>query len=287
MLPRMTAAYTQSFARGLSPRGFHNITYNVWGRADAPRTVVCVHGLVRNAHDFDTIAAALSDRARVVCIDVVGRGDSDDLPDPTLYAYPQYLADMAVVLAAINATEVDWIGTSMGGLIGMVLAAQPGTPIRRLILNDVGPFIPAAALARIAAYIGNPPRLPDLATAEAYIRKIYQNTGPCTDADFAALARHSVRPHPDGGFRMNYDPTIAQNFATLKADVDLWPVYDQIKCPTLVLRGANSDVLDAATATVMTTRGAHAELITIPGIGHCPALMDANQIGLVRNFLGV
>lgn len=287
MLLIMTVSSIQRFARGLSPRGFHTIAYQVWGRPDAPRTVVCVHGLVRNAHDFDTIAAALADQARVVSIDVVGRGDSDDLGDPTLYAYPQYLADMAVVLAAIDAAEVDWIGTSMGGLLGMVLASQPGTPIRRLVLNDVGPFVPATALARIAAYIGNPPRLPDLATAEAYIRKIYQNTGPCTDSDFAALARHGIRPHPDGGFRMNYDPAIAQNFATLKTDVDLWPVYDQIKCPTLVLHGANSDVLDAATATAMTARGPRAKLVTIPGIGHCPALMDADQIGQVRSFLGL
>ncbi len=281
----MTASPAQKYLLGLSPRGFHNIAYQVWGRPDAARTVVCVHGLVRNAHDFDTIAAALADTARIICVDIPGRGASDDLGDPSYYAYPQYLADMTALLARLDVAEVDWIGTSMGGLIGMLLAAQPRTPIRRLVLNDVGPFLPATAIARIAAYISNPPHLPDLAAAEAYVRKIYQNVGPCTDADRAAFTRHSIRPHPDGGFRLRYDPGIAQNFAAATADVNLWPVYDQIKCPTLVLRGALSDVLDAATATAMTERGPRAELITVPDIGHYPALMDAAQIATVRKFL--
>ena len=217
----------QKFVSGLNPRGFHRIAYFEWGRTDAARTIVCVHGLTRNAHDFDRLAGVLAGSARVICVDVAGRGDSDDLADPSLYAYPQYLADMAVVLARLDVAEVDWVGTSMGGLIGMLLAAQPRTPIRRLVLNDVGPFLPAAAIERIATYVGNTPPLPDMQAVEAHFRRIYQNTGPCTDADFRLVMQHSIRPAPGGGYALKYDPAIVQNFAAVKGDVDLWAVYDQ------------------------------------------------------------
>ena len=276
----------QRYVHGLSARGFHKIAYTVWGPRRPRRTVVCVHGLTRNARDFDRLAAALAAADhRVVCVDVVGRGASDDLRDTTLYAYPQYLADMTVLLARLGITQADWIGTSMGGLIGILLAAQPKTPIRRLVLNDVGPFIPAEAMARIAAYISAAPQLADEAEAEAYLRKIYRNTGPCTDADWQAMARHSITPAPEGGVRLRYDPAIAQNFASYKGDVDLWSYYDAIRCPTLLLRGALSDVLPAETAQEMTRRGPRAELFTVPGIGHFPALMDSTQIERVQEFL--
>lgn len=276
----------QKFVYGLSARGFHKIAYTVWGKATAARTIVCVHGLTRNARDFDRLAAALAaSGARVVCIDVVGRGASDDLRDPTLYAYPQYLSDMAVVLARLGTKQVDWVGTSMGGLIGIILAAQPQSPIRRLILNDVGPFIPAAAMARIAHYITAVPPLPDFASALHYIQTIYRNTGPCTAADYQAMTEHSIVALPSGGYRLRYDPAIAQNFAAIKGDVDLWGFYDAITCPTLLLRGALSDVLTATTATEMTQRGPRAQLVTIPDIGHFPALMDTGQIDLVQKFL--
>lgn len=282
MLGRMR----QKYVYGLSARGFHKIAYYVWGKATAARTIVCVHGLTRNARDFDRLAAALAAQGnRVVCVDVVGRGASDTLRDPALYAYPQYLADMTVVLARLGAAQVDWVGTSMGGLIGIILAAQPQSPIRRLVLNDVGPFIPAAAMARIAHYITAVPPLPDAAAALAYIRTIYRNTGPCTEADYQAMARHSIVPLPGGGYRLRYDPAIAQNFAAIKGDVDLWAYYDAITCPTLLLRGALSDVLTAETAAQMTTRGPRARLVTIPAIGHFPALMDAAQIATLQEFL--
>ena len=268
----------QKYVYGLSARGFHKIAYTVWGKATAARTAVCVHGLTRNARDFDRLAAALAATGyRVVCIDVVGRGASDDLRDPALYGYPQYLADMTVVLARLGAPQIDWIGTSMGGLIGIILAAQPQSPIRRLVLNDVGPFIPASAMARIAHYIA----------ALAYIQTIYRNTGPCTPADYQAMTDHSIVALPHGGYRLRYDPAIAQNFAAIKGDVDLWGYYDAIPCPTLLLRGALSDVLTAETATLMTQRGPRAKLVTIPEIGHFPALMDAAQISLVQDFLAL
>ncbi len=174
----------------------------------------------------------------------------------------------------------------MGGLIGMMLAAQPQSPIRRLVLNDIGPFLPHTATARIAEYISNIPPLPDYATAEAYVRKLYRLTGPCSDADYQAMAKHSIIPLPAGGYTLNYDPAIAPGFAAIKADLDLWPYYDNIPCPTLVLRGALSDVLTAETAEAMPQRGPKAQLVTIPEIGHYPALMDTAQIALVQEFLG-
>ena len=275
----------KKFFHGLSARGFHRLAYYEWGAADATRTVVCVHGLTRNARDFDVLAASLASDCRVICIDIVGRGDSDWLSDPSLYAYPQYLADMTALLARLGTAQVDWIGTSMGGLIGILLAAQPRTPISRLVLNDVGPFIGSAAMARIASYISQPPVLPDMAAALAYIRTIYQNTGPCTDADYQTMTETSIRPLPDGGFALRYDPAIAVNFAALSGDLDLWPYYDRISCPTLVLRGAQSDVLTDETAAAMTRRGPQAQLVVIPGIGHYPALRDAKQINIVTKFL--
>ncbi len=275
----------QKFIHGLSARGFHRLAYYEWGAADATRTVVCVHGLTRNARDFDVLAAALAADCRVICVDIVGRGDSDWLSDPSLYAYPQYLADMTALLARLGTAQVDWIGTSMGGLIGILLAAQPRTPISRLVLNDVGPFIGSAAMARIASYISQPPVLPDMAAASAYIRTIYQNTGPCTDADYQTMTETSIRPLSDGGFALRYDPAIAVNFAALSGDLDLWPYYDRISCPTLVLRGAQSDVLTDETAAAMTRRGPQAQLVVIPTIGHYPALRDAKQINIVTKFL--
>ncbi len=275
----------KKFFHGLSARGFHRLAYYEWGAADATRTVVCVHGLTRNARDFDVLAASLASDCRVICIDIVGRGDSDWLSDPSLYAYPQYLADMTALLARLGTAQVDWIGTSMGGLIGILLAAQPRTPISRLVLNDVGPFIGSAAMARIASYISQPPVLSDMAAALAYIRTIYQNTGPCTDADYQTMTETSIRPLPDGGYALQYDPAIAVNFAALSGDLDLWPYYDRISCPTLVLRGAQSDVLTDETAAAMTRRGPQAQLVVIPGIGHYPALRDAKQIDIVTKFL--
>jgi pimeloyl-ACP methyl ester carboxylesterase len=283
---RYSAFMQQKFVYGLNARGFHKIAYYVWGGRNATRTVVCVHGLTRNARDFDRLAASLAaEKMRVICIDVVGRGASDWLSDPSLYAYPQYLSDMAVVLARLAIKQVDWVGTSMGGLIGILLAAQPNSPIKRLILNDVGPFIPASSMERISTYINALPVMPDYASAAAYLRRIYHNTGPCTEADHQAMALHSIRPLPQGGFGLRYDPAIAHNFAAIKGDVDLWAVYDAIKCPTLLLRGAISDVLPEATARSMTERGPRAQCLTIPAIGHYPALMDSVQIEAIKKFL--
>ncbi|WP_374448345.1 alpha/beta fold hydrolase [Stella sp.] len=274
------------FVSCLGAKGFHRMAWHVWpGPAGRP-PLVCVHGLTRNGRDFDMLAAALSRSRTVICPDIVGRGDSDRLRDPAEYGYPRYMADTATLIARLGAERVDWVGTSMGGFLGMLLAALPGQPIRRLVLNDVGPFIPQAALEQIGTYVGRDPHFPDLAAAEAYQRTVAAGFGRLTDAEWAHMARHMTRPDPAGGLRLAYDPGIAHPFRTQPVkDVDIWPVYDRIRVPTLVLRGAESGLLLAETAAQMTERGPKAELRTIPACAHAPALMAADQIALVAEFL--
>lgn len=272
---------------GLSATGFHRLAYTEWGERGAARTVVCVHGLTRNGRDFDILAAALAARGhRVACPDVVGRGRSDWLADAAGYGYPQYLADMNALIARLGVTAIDWVGTSMGGLIGMMMAAQPKTPIRRLVINDVGPLVPLAALERLAAYLGRDPHFPDLDAAEAHIREIHAPFGNLSDAQWRHLTEHSMKRVEDSGYRFRYDPRLKEAFQTLPdADVDLWPVWDAIRVPTLALRGAQSDLLLPETATAMTDRGPKAEIVEIPGCGHAPALMDDAQIAIIRDWL--
>ena len=270
----------------LGPHGFHELAYTEWGDPDHEHVVVCVHGLTRNGRDFDVLASRLATRCRVLCPDVAGRGHSEWLQHKADYAYPTYLADMAALVARSSARQVDWVGTSMGGLIGTFLAATPGTPIRRMVVNDVGPFIPRAALERIAAYVGTDPRFADLAEAEAYLRRVHAPFGPLSDEQWHHLATHGTRPRSEGGFGLAYDPGIAEAFRGGVADVDLWPVWDRVGCEVLVVRGAESDLLDAATAQRMVEAlGARARLIEFAGIGHAPAFMAADQIAAVESFL--
>ncbi len=272
----------------LSPAGFHDMAYVEWGDPDNPRVLVCVHGLTRCGRDFDFLARAMADRYRVVCPDVVGRGRSDWLRDKSHYAIPQYCADMVTLLARLNAATVHWVGTSMGGLIGMALAAQPGSPLSRLVMNDVGPVLTAAAVARIGEYVGNAPRFASMDQAEAFVRFVSVPFGALTDEQWRHLTVHTMRPVAGGGFEMAYDPGIAEPFRQAMGqggDVELWPIYDAVRCPTLLLRGAQSDLLSAATAGRMAERGPRARVVEIPGVGHAPVLMDAGQIGVVRDFL--
>ncbi len=270
---------------GLSAAGFHRVAYTQWGRDDAP-AVLCVHGLTRNGRDFDPLALALADRRRVACPDVVGRGKSAWLANPALYGYPQYCADMAALIARMGVDRVDWVGTSMGGLIGMTLAAQPNSPIRRLVINDVGPLISKVGLQRIADYVGKDPVFEDVAAVEAYLRFTLMGFGRLTDGQWRHLAEHSARQRPDGLLGLAYDPGIAHAFtAQPMQDVDLWTLWDRVTCPVLVLRGADSDLLTAETAEEMTRRGPGARIIEIPHTGHAPALMSEEQIAVVRSFL--
>ena len=292
---------------GLSASGFHRIFYADWGDPSSERVVICVHGLSRNCRDFDFLAEALAADFRIVCPDVAGRGRSDWLANKDEYVYPQYLADMNALIARVSAPpaatgwlgklacllrrrhgsrQIYWVGTSMGGMLGMLLAAMPGSPIRKLVVNDVGPFIPKASLERIGAYIGKDPRFKTYEELEAYVRVISAPFGPLTDAQWRHLTMHGAKQHDDGSWGMCYDPGIGTPFRkTAPADVDLWKYWDAIRCPTLILRGAESDLLLKTTATEMKNRGPQPRLVEFAGVGHAPMLMAEDQIRVVRDFL--
>lgn len=268
--------------RGLSRTGFHWMAYVAWGLPNDLPPVVCVHGLTRNGRDFDRLAAALAPDRHVICPDVVGRGVSDWLRDPAGYGTPQYAADLTALIAHLGVEQVDWVGTSMGGLIGMAMAAQPGTPIRRLVLNDIGPFVPRQALERLASYVGKDPSFADLAELEAYLRQINTGIGQLDAESWRHFARFAQRPLPDGRLGLAYDPAIIRGFASPPVDVDLSGLWKAIACPVLVLRGTESDLLLAETARAMSAK---AEVIEFPGIGHWPPLMTPEQIEPVRAWL--
>lgn len=272
------------------PGGTHRMQFTEWGDAANPRVLLCVHGLTRCGRDFDDLAQAMADHYRVVCPDVAGRGRSDWLPDPGLYSLPQYAADMLTLIAALAPQQLDWVGTSMGGLIGMGIAASAASPIRRLVLNDVGPVLTAVSLKRIGQYLGNAPRFDSYAQIEGFVRAVSPGFGPLTDAQWQHLTTHVIRRADDGKFEFLYDPAIAVSYvdaliASGGQDIDFWPLYDMIACPTLLLRGATSDLLTRETAEAMTQRGPRAQLIEIPGVGHAPTLMAPAQIDSVRRFL--
>ena len=274
----------------LDSRGLHRMAYWEWGDPANPRVLVCVHGLSRQGRDFDTLAAAMSDVYRVVCPDVVGRGRSDWLTDAMGYNLPAYVADMVSLLARLNAGTLHWLGTSMGGLIGLGLAALPGSPVARLVLNDVGPAIAPAALQRIGAYLGQPAHWASEDQAADALWAISQGFGPHSREQWLALTRPQLQP--DGaGFKPRYDPAIAVPFRLITPDLArvgealLWQSYDRLSCPTLLLRGAESDLLSRATAQAMTERGPRARLVEFAGVGHAPTLVQPDQVQVVREFL--
>jgi pimeloyl-ACP methyl ester carboxylesterase len=272
----------------ISQHRFHKLAYTEWGNRDSERVIVCVHGLTRQARDFDFLAMELAQRGYfVVCPDLVGRGKSGWLANPEDYALPQYAVDMTVLIARLGAQEVDWIGTSLGGLIGIVLAGMPQSPIRRMVINDIGPYLPWAALRRIGEYLQHvPSSFRDLGQAEAYFREVHAVFGNLTDLAWAHLTKHSVMKETGGSFRLHYDPEIAKAFrASLSYNLNLWGYWDAIRLPPLVLRGADSDLLLPHTAAEMTKRGPGAEVVEIEGCGHAPALMDRDQIEIVTRWL--
>lgn len=274
----------------LSTAGFHHMAYVEWGDAANPKVLVCVHGLTRCSRDFDFLAQALADDYRVVCPDVVGRGRSDWLRNKSMYGLQQYCADMTTLLARLNVETVHWVGTSMGGLIGMVMASQPDSPVTRLVLNDVGPMITVASLVRIGEYLGNAPRFDGIEQAEAFVRIVSAPFGRFSDEQWRHLTVHVTRAAADGKVEFAYDPGIVVHFRELKEsgggrDIELWPYYDGIACPTLLLRGETSDLLTHDAALQMSRRGPCAKLVEVPGVGHAPMLMDDSQVAPVRDFL--
>ncbi len=264
--------------------------YTEWGAAENPRVVICVHGLTRLGRDFDRLARALKAEYRVVCPDIVGRGRSDFLRDPMHYGVPQYVADMVTLIARLDVEHADWVGTSMGGLIGIALAGQNDSPIRRLVLNDVGPRLDSAAIARIGEYVGVPMSFASVDQAVDYISMIAAPFGLTQRKDWRELVEPGLKREAER-WSLHYDTRIAAPFKattperTAADEAALWALYDNIRCPTLVIRGEKSDLLTRATLDDMARRGPKAKTIEIDGIGHAPTLMLANEIAVVRDFL--
>ena len=279
--------FTQHTVQCIGPSGLHRMAYTEWGARDNPRVLICVHGLTRNGRDFDALAEAMSGHYRVICPDVVGRGQSGRLRDPAGYGIPQYVADMVTLIARLNVDSVHWVGTSMGGLIGMALAAQECTPLRKLVLNDVGPLITVESLQRIATYVGSDPQWASFDEALAYVKLISAPFGQLSEAQWHHLTETSIVQRADGRWAFRYDPRIAEPFkaAFVDQDIDLWPIYASITCPTLVVRGAESDLLTRDTWQQMGACGPQAQLAEIPGVGHAPMFQSDEQIAIVRDFL--
>ena len=285
------------------PNGVHRMAFQVWGDAAAPHAVLCVHGLSRQGRDFDVLAQALVARAdgalRVVCPDVVGRGRSDWLKDPMGYQIPAYAADMLALIAQLHRnapiTTLDWVGTSMGGLIGLAICGTPQlplpVPVRRLVLNDVGPAIEWQALARIGTYLGQTGRFGSVQEAADAMWAISTSFGPHTPQQWLSLSQAMVRPLAEGGYALHYDPAIAVPFRTLteasaaQGEAALWQLYDNVTARTLLTRGAQSDLLSPATAQAMTQRGPRARLVEFEGVGHAPTLVNADQVDVIASFL--
>ncbi len=279
--------YRQGSVQCLSPSGLHRMVYTEWGDPANPKVVVCAHGLTRNGRDFDVLAQTLAAHYRVICPDVVGRGRSDWLKVPAGYVVPQYVADMVTLIARLDVETVHWVGTSMGGLIGIGLAAQERTPITRLVINDVGPAISGAALERIGQFVGTDPTWATFDEALAYVKKVNAPFGALDEAQWHALTEHCVARRADGCWGLVYDPAIAGPFrqAFSAQGVELWPIYEAIRCPTLAIRGAESDLLSRETWLAMGQRGPRAALAEVPGVGHAPMFQTPEQIKLVTDFL--
>ena len=272
----------------LGSHGFHRMHYYDWGDPQNPNVVICVHGLARNGRDFDFLAAALADRFRVICPDVAGRGKSDWLENKTDYGYAQYRTDMTALIARVThgaEQKIAWIGTSMGALLGILMAATPLNPIGKLVLNDAGTMVPKSALERIAGYVGKDPRFAMLEDLERNLRKYAQSFGPLSDTQWRHLALHGAKQHADGQWGYSYDPAIGDSLQGPLQDVDLSAFWEKIEVPVLLLRGAESDVLLPETARAMTASGPKAKLVEFAGVGHAPMLMSADQIGVVQEFL--
>jgi pimeloyl-ACP methyl ester carboxylesterase len=274
---------------GLSKAGFHDIAYVEWGPADSGHVVVCVHGLTRQGRDFDLLAGRLAALGcRVICPDLVGRGRSGRLRDPQDYALPQYCSDMNALIARSGAARVDWVGTSLGGLIGMTLAGFPGNPIRRLVVNDIGPVVPIPGLQRIGQYVAEmPAAFGTIEDAERYLRKVLAPFGTLEDEHWRHLTRHSVHLDPQQGRYVTLcDPAITHAFRTpSNPGAHLWAFWDAIAVPILVVRGRDSDLLPTYITQEMARRNPRMSLYDVPGCGHAPTLMAPEQIETVTAFL--
>jgi cobalt-zinc-cadmium efflux system protein len=277
------------FVQCASTSGLHNMAYHEWGDPNNQHVLICVHGLTRRGSDFKVLAKAMSDRYRVICPDVVGRGDSDWLPNPMLYGIPQYVADMVTLIARLGVHKVDWFGTSMGGLIGIFLASQDHSPIRRMILNDVGPKIESAALKRLGDYVGKPLRFETKKEGLLYLNRICAPFGDFTPQQWKDYNGPHLKKE-GGEWILHYDPNISKPFAAVTmatavmGEMMTWKAYEAIQADMLVVRGGDSDLLSAKTVADMCHRNPRARSIEIPGVGHAPAFITPEQVSLAREF---
>jgi len=280
----------QRYVQCASPVGLHRIAYTEWGAPDNPRVLVCVHGLTRSGRDFDRVAAALSSVYRVVCPDVVGRGLSSWLSNPAYYMIPQYVGDMVTLVARLGVESVDWFGTSMGGLIGMAFAGLKDSPIRKMIVNDVGPHVEPVALERIGSYLGQPVSFATQQEVIDHAALLAQSFGPLTPEEWREINSPLVHER-DGAWRFRYDPRIAEPFTkttpelTALGEAALWQSFAAIEGPVLVVRGEQSDLLSRETVAQMIEKGRNVSSVEIPGVGHAPAFLSADQIDIVKRFL--
>lgn len=274
------------YVTSCSTTGLHSLAYTDWGDIENPDILICSHGLTRNKHDFDALAKKLSIKRRVVCFDLPGRGESSWLNNKLAYDYNQYTIDALMIIARTGVNKVSWLGTSMGGLLGMALASLENSPIKQLILNDVGPFIPKSALMRIADYVGNPPCFDTTSELDKYIRTIYAGFGELTNEQWEHIVRYGQRVLDSGQFTLNYDPGIAQAFKSKPLeDIDLWPVWNNIQQRTLVIHGMNSDLLERSTTKKMIETHVKSELLEIQNTAHSPALMNNTDINAIERWL--
>jgi pimeloyl-ACP methyl ester carboxylesterase len=290
--PNLTAEPDIRFVLALSPKGLHRIAYAQWGDETNPNVVICLHGLSRNGRDFDPLAQMLVNAGwRVVCPDMIGRGRSAWATDPAIYTVPQYVADCVTLIAAVQAKRLAWVGTSMGGIIGMAIAADPQSPIESLVLNDIGPVIDPKGQQRIAANTVEKVEFESFDEAQKVLRARMVEFGPHSDEDFLYLSRHYIVKR-NGMFTFHFDPHFSGTFKTDSAanagkTPALWHLYDAIKVPTLVIRGQYSDILSDDTAQEMTQRGPRAALSIAVGTGHAPTLITPDQTQPILDFLSL
>lgn len=294
----------QNYYLGFSEEGFHRIAYSEWGKENpAHPPVICVHGLTRNKSDFDSLASTLSGHGlHVFCLDIAGRGDSDWLEDPGRYNYLQYCLDLTTLIARTGRMEIDWIGTSMGGILGMLLASRPKSPIRRLVMNDIGPYVPAKALRRLATYTGKAPEFRSLEDAMKYFKLIYADFGHLSEAQWQHLVENSVMETEPDRFVLKIDPAIKATLSprslagkmlrhplkTLRGEllsVDLWKYWRKVSCPVLLIHGKNSDILTSDTIEKMQSTHREMDVFEVPDAGHAPSLTDTAQQELIYKWL--
>ena len=261
----------------------YSVGYRAFGEETNPNVLFCVHGISRNARDFDAIGEALSDLYYVIAVDMPGRGQSEWFEDKSQYGDALYDTVIGDLIMMCGARKVDWIGTSMGGNIGMRIAAMENSPIRKLVLNDIGPYVPEAGRRANGASFGLDPRFATEAEGIRWVRENRSAFGPFDDAGWEKFGRDSLRPISDTEWGLDYDPGLAQNRSL--ATTDTWEQWEQIACPVLAVWGLDSLLLTAETVERMRTTGPKAEIYEVAGVGHCPGLTDDRQIGVIREFL--